>query len=223
VKFRYVLTGLIWFLTVSAGWGLASSAQASSRPPARQADKILIVGDSLSSEYGLERGKGWVALLQQKLAQEGSSIEVINASKVGDTTSGGRSRLTALLYEHHPSHVVLALGVNDVLQGQTVGLVRANLKNMIHNAKAGAAQVLLIRMKLPPSYKAQIAQEFSSLYVELALTEAVTATPFLLNNVVGVAESNQLFQSDRIHPNEQAQTLMLNNVWPALKRLLAAP
>jgi acyl-CoA thioesterase I len=223
VKRRCLLMRLIWLVAIPGCLGVGSSATASSRPPARQADKVLVVGDSLSAEYGLERGRGWVALLQQKLTQEGSSIEVINASVVGDTTSGGRSRLLALLYEHHPSHVVLALGLNDMLRGQPLELVRANLKTMIRSAKAGGAQVLLVRMKLPPGYAAQLTQDFSSLYVELALTEGVSATPFLLTNVVGVAQSGQLFQADRMHPNEQAQTIMLSNVWPALKKLLVEP
>jgi acyl-CoA thioesterase I len=223
VKRRCLSICLIWFFAMTACLGLESCAVPSSRSLARQADKVLVVGDSLSAEYGLERGKGWVALLQQRLAQEGSSIEVVNASVVGDTTSGGRSRLTALLYEHHPSHVVLALGLNDTLRGQALELVRANLKTMIRSAKAAGAQVLLVRMKLPPSYSARLAQDFSSLYVELALTEGITATPFLLTNVAGLAQSGQLFQADRMHPNEQAQTIILNNVWPALKKLLVAP
>jgi acyl-CoA thioesterase I len=223
VKRRCFLICPIFPLSFPGLWACHQSAAAASRSPARQADKVLVVGDSLSAEYGLQRGKGWVALLQQKLSEEGSSTEVINASVVGDTTSGGRSRLTALLYEHHPSHVVLALGLNDMLRGQPLELVRSNLRTMIRSAKAGGAQVLLVRMKLPPSYSAQLAQDFSSLYVELALTEGITATPFLLTNVVGVPDSAQLFQADRMHPNEQGQIILLNNVWPALKKLFSPP
>jgi acyl-CoA thioesterase I len=223
VKRRCFLICLGSFSIVAGVCVWPLSTWAASRPPARQADKVLVVGDSFSAEYGLERGTGWVALLEQKLSREGASTEIVNASVVGDTSSGGRSRLTALLYEHHPSHVVLALGLNDMLRGQPLELVRSNLKTMIRSAKAGGAQVLLIRMKLPPNYAAQLAQDFSSMYVELALTEGITATPFLLANVVDSANASQLFQADRMHPNEQAQTIMLNNVWPALKKLFTAP
>ena len=109
--------------------GLALPAQAASK------DTVLIVGDSLSAEYGLKRGTGWVALLEKQLALEKKPAKVVNASISGDTTSGGRSRIGALLTTHKPSVVVIELGGNDALRGLPLDMTEANLTAMTQAAK----------------------------------------------------------------------------------------
>ena len=183
-------------------------------------DTILVVGDSLSAEYGLKRGTGWVALLEKQLAKEEKSAKVINASISGDTTSGGRSRLAALLKTHKPSIVIIELGGNDALRGLPLDMTQTNLTAMTQAAKKTGAKVLLLGMQVPPNYGGAYGATFSGLFAKVATSEKVALMPFFLAGVADVPDATSLFQADRIHPNEQAQPKMLANVWPELKKLL---
>lgn len=189
--------------------------------PAQAAERtLLVLGDSLSAEYGLPRGAGWVALLEQRLAQEKRPVRVVNASISGDTTFGGRARLAALLAQHQPAVVVIELGGNDALRGLALDATRANLAWMTQQAKKAGARVLLLGMQMPPNYGADYARRFAGLYTEVARSEKAALVPFFLKGVADGPDPTRLFQSDRIHPNAEAQPLMLNNVWPELRKLL---
>ncbi len=181
---------------------------------------ILVLGDSLSAEYGLKRGTGWVALLEQRLKREGVAAEVVNASISGDTTSGGRSRLPALLAQHKPTHVVVELGGNDALRGLPLKMTESNLLAMVAAAKASGANVLLLGMQVPPNYGKQYGQQFAQLFATVAKTTKSAIVPFFLKGFAEGADAQRWFQRDRIHPTEEAQPLMLDNVWPELKRIL---
>jgi acyl-CoA thioesterase-1 len=181
---------------------------------------ILVLGDSLSAEYGLRRGSGWVALLEERLQREKVPARVVNASVSGDTTAGGRTRLPALLKAHQPTHVILELGANDALRGQPLSATQSNLSDMARAARAAGARVVLAGMQLPPNYGRRYGEEFAALYARVAKEEDAALVPFFLRNVADVADSTALFQADRIHPREEAQPLLLDNVWPVLKALL---
>ena len=195
--------------------GLVAPALAQARPPV-----ILVVGDSLSAEYGLKRGTGWVALLDERLKKEKVQARIVNASISGDTTSGGRSRIGALLKQHQPAVVVIELGGNDALRDLPNNMTRENLATMARLSSEAGAKVLLLGMEMPPNYGAKYAQEFREAYISVARTEKTALVPFFLRNVADIKEPTALFQSDRIHPNESAQALMLDNVWPELRKLL---
>ncbi|MBI3140622.1 MAG: arylesterase [Rhodocyclales bacterium] len=184
---------------------------------AAQAASILIVGDSLSSGYGLGAGQAWPALLEKRLKESRLDYSVVNASISGDTTSGGRSRIGAALAQAHPAVVVIALGGNDGLRGLPVQAMRDNLKAMIQAAQERQARVVLVGMKLPPNYGADYTAAFERSYAELARAHKTALVPFLLD---GVAEKRELFQPDNIHPTAQAQAPMLDNVWKVLRPLL---
>jgi acyl-CoA thioesterase-1 len=181
---------------------------------------ILVVGDSLSAEYGLARGSGWVALLEQRLAQEKVNARVINASISGDTTSGGRSRLPALLASHTPTHVVLELGGNDALRGLPLTMTQTNLAEMARMSKRAGAKVLIAGMQMPPNYGRKYAEEFTALFANVARTEGAALVPFLLQGVADGPNAEALFQPDRIHPTAAAHPTILANVWPVLRPLL---
>jgi acyl-CoA thioesterase-1 len=181
---------------------------------------ILIVGDSLSAEYGLRRGTGWVALLEHKLASEKLVARVVNASISGDTTSGGQSRLGGLLKLHQPTHVVIELGGNDALRGLPLQMTQDNLDKMTRAAQQAGAKVLLVGMQVPPNYGADYARRFESLFATVARERKAALVPFLLKGVADVPDALRLFQPDRIHPREEAQPIMLANVWPELRKLL---
>ncbi|MCM5682023.1 arylesterase [Schlegelella sp. S2-27] len=204
------------FILLAAALACVGSLAAA---PPRTA-RILVVGDSLSAEYGLKRGSGWVALLEQKLAREKMTAAVVNASISGDTTSGGRSRLPALLKRHQPTHVVIELGGNDALRGLPLKMTEDNLVRMVTDAQAAGANVLLVGMQMPPNYGRAYAEDFNALYPRVAKAHKAQLVPFLLKGVADVPQAAQLFQPDRIHPNEQAQARMLDNVWPALQQML---
>jgi acyl-CoA thioesterase I len=191
-------------------------------PPvwAAKGPRILVVGDSISAEYGLARGTGWVTLLQKKLDQDKPGAEVINASISGETTSGGRSRLAALLQKHQPSHVVIELGGNDALRGLPLNMTQDNLQTMAAQAKAAKAQVLLLGMQMPPNYGPETTRQFAAMYAQVAKTHNAALVPFFLSGVGDDADPLKWFQNDRIHPNEAAQPRLLANVWPLLKKQL---
>jgi acyl-CoA thioesterase-1 len=202
---------------LAAGPGFAQApAPAASAP----GDTILVVGDSLSAEYGLKRGSGWVALLEKQLAREKKAAKVVNASISGDTTSGGRSRLPALLTQHQPSTVVIELGGNDALRGLPLDMTENNLRAMTQAAKKAGAKVLLVGMQVPPNYGGDYSAKFSGLFTNIAKAEKVALVPFFLQGIADVDDAVANFQADRIHPNEQSQARMLANVWPELKKLI---
>lgn len=178
---------------------------------------LLVLGDSLSAEYGLARGSGWVTLLERRLKDEKIAATVVNASISGETTSGGRARLNALLDKHRPDLVIIELGGNDGLRGLPVASAAANLRAMVKSAQQADAQVLLVGMQIPPNYGKEYTQQFYGMYRKLAQETGAALVPFLLE---GVAERADLFQPDRIHPTAQAQPVMLDNVWPVLENML---
>ncbi len=199
--------------------GASPAAAASPRTQPR----LLIVGDSLSAEYGLVRGTGWVALLEQRLAREKLAWQVVNASVSGDTTSGGRSRLPALLKQHQPQVVVIELGGNDALRGLPLKMTEDNLFAMTRAAKAAGARVLITGIAVPPNYGREYNEQLMKLFGTVARAEGAALVPFLLAGVADVPNADELFQPDRIHPKAQAHPRMRDNVWPALRPLLAAP
>jgi len=205
-------------LALATSW--PSLAQATKQAVA-QANKgprtLLVLGDSLSAEYGLARGSGWVALLDQQLQHDKLAVTVVNASISGDTTAGGRSRLPALLAQHKPSHVVIELGGNDALRGLPLDMTRANLLAMTQAAKAAGAKVMLVGMQLPPNYGARYSADFAALFSSVAKVEGTALVPFLLAGVADAPDADKQFQSDRIHPLASAHPRMLATVWAVMK------
>jgi acyl-CoA thioesterase-1 len=214
---------------VASGWtrrdfivaGLAGSYAAGAAAAAQPV--ILVLGDSLSAEYGLKRGTGWVALLGERLAREKIAAKVVNASVSGDTSSGGRSRLPALLLQHQPTIVVIELGGNDALRGLPLAMTEDNLSQMTMAAQKAGARVLLVGMQVPPNYGPDYAKRFSDSFARIAKQHKAGLVPFLLKGVADGPDPTAMFQADRIHPKEEAHPVMLANVWPELKKLLAEP
>ena len=199
---------------------LAAPGFAQTQAEAKARPAILIVGDSLSAEYGLKRGTGWVPLLEKQLASENKIARVVNASISGDTTSGGRSRLPALLAQHKPATVVIELGGNDALRGLPLDMTAQNLTAMVKASKKAGAKVLLVGMQVPPNYGSAYAATFSGLFSQVAQEEQVAIAPFFLKGVADGDNAAANFQADRIHPNESSQARMLANVWPELKKII---
>ena len=187
---------------------------------AAKAQTILVVGDSLSAEYGLQRGSGWVALMAERLAREHPGAIVVNASISGDTTAGGLARLPALLRQHRPSLVVLELGGNDALRGLPIDTTRSNLADMTKLVKASGAKVLILGMQLPPNYGRSYGERFAGLFAEVAGSQGVSLVPFMLKGVADGPQAEAMFQADRIHPLASAHPIILGNVWPVLEPML---
>lgn len=182
--------------------------------------KILILGDSLSAEYGLARGAGWVALLEKKLAQEKMNANIVNASISGETTSGGLSRLPALLAQHKPNIVVIELGGNDALRGMAMAQTEKNFVQLVSLSQKAGAKVLLLGMQVPPNMGPAYAREFAAVYQHVAKSSKTALVPFFLKGVADAPNARELFQADGIHPIAAAHPALLANVWPELKKLL---
>jgi len=182
---------------------------------------ILVMGDSLSAGHGIKVEEGWVTLLQQELAkkQQGDAINarVINASVSGETTSGGLTRLPAVLSQHKPDIVIIELGGNDGLRGQQLNIMQENLQTMISASKTAGAKIILAGMQIPTNYGPRYTKKFREIYPTLAEKNKTALIPFLLE---GIATHNNLIQQDGIHPTAEAQPLILKNVLPVLMPLI---
>jgi acyl-CoA thioesterase-1 len=174
---------------------------------------ILVFGDSLSAEYGLPRGTGWVTLLEERLTMDKSPWSVFNASISGETSSGGLTRLPALLSQKKPGIVIIELGANDALRGLPVNQTEANLRKMIQMSKESGARVLLCGIQIPTNYGQTYTTQFKKVYPQLANQQHIELLPFFLD---GVANKPELFQADRLHPNVEAQSVLFKNVWGSM-------
>ncbi|MBO9535630.1 MAG: arylesterase [Herbaspirillum sp.] len=206
-------TGIKAWLRLLAGIALVLAAMSAYSAP----KTLLVLGDSLSAEYGLARGAGWAGLLQQRLRQHKVDALVVNASISGDTTIGGKNRLPSLLEKNKPDIVLIELGSNDALRGLQLNATQDNLQAMIDLAHQHKARVLLVGMQIPPNYGADYTRRFSEMFRDLSKRNKAPLVPFFMD---GIAADMDLFQSDRIHPNERAQPMLLDNVWPHLKPLV---
>ncbi len=175
---------------------------------------LLIYGDSLSASYGIEQEQGWVNLLKSKLLSEEWPVDVVNGSVSGETTTGGLARLPAMLDSYQPELLILELGGNDGLRGLPLDLMRENLASMIDLATANGAEVILTGIQIPPNYGARYTVPFFETYSALAEEKSLSLVPFLID---GIPQQPELMQNDGIHPRAQAQSMILDNVWPILK------
>jgi len=180
---------------------------------------VLVVGDSISAEYGLAQGSGWVALMGERLAAQKLGYGVVNASISGDTTAGGLARLPALL-KRKPAVVILELGGNDALRGLPLAESRRNLKAMVEQSRVAGARVLIAGIEVPPNYGRQYTQEFARMYADVAAAHKLPLVPSVLKGIVDRPDADDWFQADRIHPIARAHPIILDNVWPALRPLL---
>lgn len=181
--------------------------------------KILVLGDSLSSGYNFSPEKTWVALLDAKLSEENINYQVINSSISGDTTTQGLQRLPKLLEVHQPDVVIIELGGNDGLRGFPPNTIKQNLNKLVTLSQKADADVLLLGIQIPPNYGQKYAQAFFNNYQQVAEASQVPLVPFFLENVGG---KDELMQDDGIHPNEKAQPILLENVWPKVQEVLKA-
>jgi acyl-CoA thioesterase-1 len=216
IRRHFIRSALAAGLVGALPWAVHAATSAAS--PA--AATILVLGDSLSAEYGIARGSGWVALLEKKLAAEKIAAPVVNASISGDTTAGGRARLPALLKTHRPAVVVIELGANDALRGLSLDMTEANLAAMAQAARAAGAKVLLAGMQMPPNYGADYGRRFQALYARVAQAQGAALVPFFLKGVADRPDALAWFQADRIHPTAAAHPTILANLWPDIRKLL---
>jgi acyl-CoA thioesterase-1 len=185
--------------------------------PVLAKNSILIVGDSLSAGYGINPSAGWVALLADKLNENGYDIDVHNISVSGITTSQGLAQLPSALNQYHPQLVVIELGANDGLRGLQLETISSNLQKMIDLSKAVTQKIVLIGLRLPPNYGPVYTQQFQEMFVTLAKKNTLELVPLLLKSV---DDHKELVQPDGVHPTEAAQSILLENVWPAIHQSL---
>ena len=187
------------------------------RPTIDSRAAVLVLGDSISAAHGIQREKGWVQLLRNRLDATGAAYRVVNASITGDTTAGGLARLPQALATHDPALVIIELGGNDGLRGYPIANIRGNLEKLLQLAGAGGRAVLLVGMQIPPNYGYRYTRAFQAVFEEVAAEQGVAVVPSLLQKV-GVRR--ELMQDDGIHPNAQAQPILLDTLWPHIAALL---
>mgnify|MGYP002622177979 CR=1 FL=1 len=180
---------------------------------------VLVLGDSLSAAYGIPLEQGWVALLEQRLSDEGLPHRVVNASVSGETTAGGLARLPQLLDRHQPEWVLIELGGNDGLRGQPPRKLDENLTAMVAQVRAAGGEAILFEMMIPANYGPAYTSAFTKTFSTVAERLDAPLVPFML---APIAEDESQFLDDGIHPNADAQPLLLDAVWPTLAPLLGA-
>lgn len=179
---------------------------------------IVVLGDSISAAYGLTNAEqGWVALLQNQVRADGHAVEFVNASISGDTSAGGLARVDDVLERYHPSILILELGANDGLRGLPPAIMQTNLSGIIARAQARQAKVLLVGMRIPPNYGKRFNDLFEAVFPALAERHGIPYVPFLLE---GVGGQDHLMQADGLHPNAEAQPILMRSVWQRLQPLL---
>lgn len=187
-------------------------------PVVVSAKTIMILGDSISANYGIQAQQGWVHLLQKRLEQQyPKQHKVVNASVSGETTSGALARLPKLLQIHKPHVVVIELGGNDGLRGQSPLLIQKNLAHLIQQSQKAKATVIVFGMKIPPNYGTAYSKAFENNYQIVSEQYKVKLLPFFLE---GIAGKKNLMQQDLVHPNASAQSILLNNAYPYIKGAL---
>ena len=185
--------------------------------PATSPPTVLVFGDSLSAGYGIEVDRSWTALLQDRLKKLGYEHRVVNASISGETTEGGATRIDAALSNFSPDLIILELGGNDGLRGFPPERMKANLEKIIERSKASGAAVVLLGIRIPTNYGARYTAAFETVYREIADDQEVEWIEFFME---GVAMNDELLQDDRIHPNAEAQPILLENAWPIISAAL---
>ncbi len=181
--------------------------------PASESPVLLVLGDSLSAGYGMDREQSWVHLLDLRLKEQGHNYRILNSSISGDTTQGGLSRLPRLLDTYQPSFVIIELGGNDGLRGINPDVTRRNMARMVQLSQDGGAKVLLAGIKLPPNYGEVYLQRFESLYADIAAEYDTLLVPFFME---GVVFEEGMLQADGVHPSVKGQPVLLENVWSVL-------
>jgi acyl-CoA thioesterase I len=178
---------------------------------------IVVLGDSISAAYGIEVGQGWVALVQYKLQKEHGDYTIKNESISGDTSAGGLARVDGVLSRHKPNVVIIELGANDGLRGLSPTVLKNNLAEIARRAQKSGARILLLSMRIPPNYGKRYTEMFYNVYPQLSKEMSIPYVPFILEDI---ALAKQLMQQDGLHPNEKAQAMITDKVWPHLVKLL---
>ncbi len=178
---------------------------------------VLIFGDSLSAGFGIDVDQSWAALLQSRLESQGYEHRVINASISGETTEGGVARIGAALERFQPALIILELGGNDGLRGFPAERLRGNLDKIVVASKDSGAAVVLLGIRIPPNYGARYTEAFENTFRDVAIEHDIPWIEFFME---GIALNEELMQADGIHPNREAQPLLLENAWPIISASL---
>jgi acyl-CoA thioesterase-1 len=181
---------------------------------------LLVMGDSISAAYGMELGQSWVALLKKRLELTHPNWKVVNGSISGETTAGGLRRLPALMTTHRPSIVLIELGGNDGLRGYPINQLQNNLLALVQAAEAGGAKAIIAEMEIPPNFGSRYTTLFRESFADAADKTDAVLIPFMLADI---ATNPALMQADGIHPTQQAQSTILDNVWPFIQEAIEAP
>jgi len=192
---------------------MAANVQAAESPT------ILVFGDSLSAGFGIDVDQSWVALLQKRLEETGYEHRVVNASISGETTAGGATRIDNAIGTFSPELIILELGANDGLRGFPAANIRGNIETIARRARDSGAEVVLLGIRIPTNYGARYTQAFEAVFSDVAADLEIRWIEFFMD---GIALNDELLQEDRIHPNAEAQPLLLDNAWPIIRATLDA-
>ncbi len=206
-------------MSVANGAADTAAAIAVPAPTSIRTPVVLFFGTSLTAGLGLNPDQAFPALIEKKAEAEGVPIKVINAGLSGETTAGAARRIDWVL--RAPADlVVIEGGANDALRGLSPDAARANLERVIAvvREKQPTAKIALIQMEAPPNLGPAYTRSFRTIYADIAKKEGIPLLPFLLDGVAGLPRLNQ---PDGIHPNVAGERIVADNLWRALKPIVA--
>ena len=186
---------------------------------AAESPTILVFGDSLSAGYGIDVDQSWVTLLQKRLDETGYEYRVVNASISGETTAGGATRIDSAIVTFEPELIILELGANDGLRGFPTASIQSNIETIARRARDSGAEVVLLGIRIPTNYGVRYTQAFEAVFSDVAADLEIRWIEFFMD---GIALNDELLQEDRIHPNAEAQPMLLDNAWPIIRATLDA-
>lgn len=188
--------------------GCGSKVKEEAFPPGSQ---VMALGDSLTAGAGVDPEEAWPDLLAGL-----TGWVVINGGVSGDTSGDALRRLPALLDEHNPVLVLVALGGNDMLRRIPQEETIANLGKMLAMIKAqGAKPVLLATPK--PSAAGAVFQNLSAadFYRRVAEEHQVP----LIEDAIADVLSDPKMKGDPLHPNSAGHAQLSRKIFDALKAL----
>jgi acyl-CoA thioesterase-1 len=190
---------------------VAGTGGTATKPAAAYEGTIVALGDSLTAGFGVPEEQAYPSRLSRKLEADGYHFKVINAGISGETSCGVRERIQGILSALKPDIVILETGANDGLQGRDPGLLKKNLEALLNRMKARRTVVVLAGMRMLPYMGLAYAQDFDSVYPEVAETHEVIFMPFFLESVTGQTRFNQ---PDKLHPNGRGYERIVEDLYP---------
>lgn len=190
---------------------LAAACSSPAEAPLARGATVIVLGDSLTAGYGLTPAQSWVAHLGST-----SGWKMVNGGVSGETSAQGMARLPALLEEHRPAAVFIALGGNDFLQKIPSIELRANLIAIAGQVRRAGARPVLVAVPAP-SVAGAVFRNLADHEIYAAVARDVKLP--LLDEAISEVLSRPEWKLDALHPNAEGHRELADRMVKKLRTL----